>query len=51
MMKDTESYFGFGGSVSADIGTKVESKIVSNLKNNENINEFIKIKKYLSRRS
>jgi len=32
MRKDNESYFGFGGSVSADIGTKVESKIVSNLK-------------------
>jgi len=28
MRKDNESYFGFGGSVSADIGTKVESKIV-----------------------
>ena len=32
MRKDNQSYFGFGGSVSADIGTKVESKIVSNLK-------------------
>jgi hypothetical protein len=32
MRKDNESYFGFGGSVSSDIGTKVESKIVSNLK-------------------
>ena len=32
MRKDNQSYFGFGGAVSADIGTKVESKIVSNLK-------------------
>ena len=32
MRKDNQSYFGFGGSVSSDIGTKVESKIVSNLK-------------------